>query len=393
MKTVPVSPVPAPSARVPDPVLSSTWRDRWRDWRDARLKSTRFRRWAESWAVPRWLVRRRARALFDLMAGFVYSQTLLACVRLRLMDHLASGPQMLRHLSAVTGVPEPGLQRLLDAACSLRLLERRDSGAYGLGVLGAPLLTDPGIGAMVEHHALLYEDLSNPVALLRADRPEGRMADYWTYANTAHPGRLGDEQVAAYSALMSATQPMIAEEVLHAVPLEGHRRLMDVGGGEGRFLSQVALRAPHLRLMLFDLPAVADRARERLATQGLASRCEVWGGDFTCDELPAGADVITLIRVAFDHPDDRVIAILRQVHRALPPGGLLVLAEPMAGTPGAEPMGEAYFGFYLMAMGRGRPRSPAQLQALLSEAGFGPARLAPTRLPLQTRVLLTRRDA
>lgn len=372
-------------------MVSRTWRDRWLDWRDAKLASPTFRRWAFEWALPRMLVRRRARALFDVMAGFVYSQTLLACVRLRIFDHVRQGPQTLRSLSALTGVPESGLQRLVDAACSLQLLQRRDSGAFGPGVLGAPLLTDPGIAAMIEHHSLLYDDLRDPVALVKAEAPSGRMAQYWTYANTAQPGALQDEQVASYSALMSATQPMIAQEVLQAVPLIGHRCLMDVGGGEGRFITQAAQHAPHLQLMLFDLPAVAERARERLSRAGLAAQCSVHGGDFVEDDLPAGADVITLIRVAFDHPDERVLAILRQVHRALPPDGVLVLAEPMAGTSGAEPMGDAYFGFYLMAMGRGRPRSPEHLQSLLRAAGFGPGRLAPTRLPLQTRVLITRK--
>ncbi|MEY2593798.1 MAG: hypothetical protein RI972_1487, partial [Pseudomonadota bacterium] len=192
---------------------STTWRDRWLDWRDARLVHPWFRRWAMAWRLPRALVRRRARSLFDLMAGFVYSQSLLACVRLRLFDHLATGPQTLPRLAALTGVPEAGLERLLRAACSLQLLQPRDTGAYGLGVLGAPLVGDPGIAAMVEHHALLYEDLRDPVALLKADAPTGRMASYWVYANTAQPGVLSDADVAAYSALMSATQPMIAEEV------------------------------------------------------------------------------------------------------------------------------------------------------------------------------------
>ena len=384
---------PAAAAQRPEGLapVSRTWRDRWRDWRDVRLTDAAFRRWASGWAFSRWLVRRRARALFDIMAGFVYSQTLLACVRLRLLEHVEKGPQTLARLAALTGVPEDALQRLVDAACSLDLLEKRDTGAYGMGVLGAPLLGDPGIGAMVEHHALLYADLQDPVGLLRAPVPSGRMAQYWSYANTLQPGALQDEQVASYSALMSATQPMIAEEVLQAVSLKGHRCLMDVGGGEGRFLVQAAHHAPHLRLMLFDLPAVAERARERISRAGLSSRCEVHGGDFARDVLPTGADVITMIRVAFDHPDARVLDILHQVHAALPPGGTLVLAEPMAGTAGAEPMGDAYFGFYLMAMGRGRPRTPDQLSRLLSAAGFGPATLAPTRLPLQTRVMLVRK--
>ena len=367
---------------------STTWRDRWLDWRDARLVHPWFRRWAMAWRLPRALVRRRARSLFDLMAGFVYSQTLLACVRLRLFDHLATGPQTLPRLAALTGVPEAGLERLLRAACSLQLLQQRDTGAYGLGVLGAPLVGDPGIAAMVEHHALLYEDLRDPVALLKADAPTGRMASYWVYANTAQPGVLSDADVAAYSALMSATQPMIAEEVLQAVDLRRHRCLLDVGGGEGRFVQQAAEHAPHLQLMLFDLPAVAERARERLTRAGLGRRCTVHGGDFAQDGLPAGADIISLIRVAFDHPDERVLAVLRAVHTALPPGGTVVLAEPMSGTPGAEPMGEAYFGFYLMAMGRGRPRTPEHLGRLLAAAGFGVVQLMPTRLPLQTRVMV-----
>jgi len=373
--------------------VSTTWHDRWLDWRDARLVHPWFRRWAMAWRWPRALVRRRARSLFDLMAGFVYSQTLLACVRLRLFEQLSSGPQTLPRLAALTGVPEAGLERLLNAACSLQLLQRRDTGAYGLGVLGAPLVGDPGIAAMVEHHALLYDDLRDPVALLKAEVPTGRMASYWVYANTAQPGGLSGEDVAAYSALMSATQPMIIEEVLQAVDLRLHRCLLDVGGGEGRFVQQAALHAPGLQLMLFDLPAVAERARERLTRAGLGPRCTVHGGDFVRDGLPTGADIVSLIRVAFDHPDERVLAVLRAVHTALPPGGTVVLAEPMSGTPGAEPMGEAYFGFYLTAMGRGRPRTPEHLGRLLAAAGFGAVQLMPTRLPLQTRVMVATKTA
>jgi demethylspheroidene O-methyltransferase len=69
----------------------------------------------------------------------------------------------------------------------------------------------------------------------------------------------------------------------------------------------------------------------------------------------------------------------------------LLLAEPMAGTPGAEAMGDAYFGFYLLAMGRGRARTAAQLSALLTQAGFSAIRAVPTRIPLQVRMLVATR--
>jgi demethylspheroidene O-methyltransferase len=76
------------------------------------------------------------------------------------------------------------------------------------------------------------------------------------------------------------------------------------------------------------------------------------------------------------------------VRQALPAHGCLLLAEPMSGTRGAEPMGDAYFGFYLLAMGKGLPRSATELIAMLGAAGFATARLVPTRMPLQTQLIV-----
>jgi demethylspheroidene O-methyltransferase len=186
---------------------------------------------------------------------------------------------------------------------------------------------------------------------------------------------------------MSASQPLVAADVLTAYRLDRHRCLLDLGGGEGTFLCAAARAAPRLQLMLFDLPAVAARARARFAETGLADRAQAFGGDFYHEALPAGADIISLVRVIHDHDDDAAMTILRAARRALPPGGTLLLAEPMAGTPGAEPVG-AYFGFYLLAMGSGRPRRAEELTAMLQEAGFGAIRSVPTNQPLLVRVLI-----
>lgn len=378
------------SDAAPPPGWLTRQRERWLDWRNRVLASRAFQRRAAAFALTRPIARARARAVFDLVAGFVYSQVLWACVRLRLFDQLAHGPQSADALAARCQLAPEAMQRLLAAAVSLGLVERRARGRYGLGVLGAPLVGNEGICAMVEHHAALYADLADPLALLRGQARDPALAKYWPYAGTAQPDALAAERVAAYSALMSASQPLVADEILDAYPMQRHRVLMDVGGGEGRFLAAAAQRAPQLKLMLFDLPPVAERARACLARLGLGERAEVHGGDFFADALPRGADVISLVRVVHDHDDARVTTLLRNVHAALPKGGTLVLGEPMAGTPGAEPMGDAYFGFYLLAMGRGRPRTVAELERLLVAAGFVDVRLRRTAIPLQAQVLVAR---
>jgi demethylspheroidene O-methyltransferase len=140
--------------------------------------------------------------------------------------------------------------------------------------------------------------------------------------------------------------------------------------------------------MLFDLPAVARLAPARLAAAGLADRASIAAGSFFADPLPQGADVASLVRVLHDHDDAAALAILRRAHAALPPGGVLLVAEPLSGTPGAAPIGDAYFGFYLAAMGSGRPRTSDELTALLHQAGFSSVRLVPTRTPMVVRLLV-----
>jgi demethylspheroidene O-methyltransferase len=372
-------------------VVARALRAAWLARRDRLLASPRFRALATAFWPTRLVARRRAAALFDLCAGFVYSQALLAVVRLRLLERLAAGPLETGPLAAATGLSGEALERLLLAAVGLGLVERRGPGRFGLGARGAELLATPGLSAMIEHHAILYADLADPVALLRRPPGAARLARYWPYASVEDAAALSAEQVGPYSALMAATQPMVAAEILALRPFRGARRLLDVGGGEGAFLEAVAARCPALELVLFDLPAVAERARMRLAAAGLGDRVRVVGGDFRRDPLPSDCDAASLVRILHDHDDATVLALLRAVRTALVPGGLVVIAEPLAETPGAERVG-AYFALYLAAMGRGRPRRADELVDLLERAGFERPRLHRTRLPLVARVVSARRS-
>ncbi len=368
-----------------------SWIDRYLAIRDRWLSSPRFQRWAASFPLTRPTARKRARALFDVCAGFVYSQILYACVRLKLFELLATGPQTAAEVAKTLNLPRESTDRLLEAAVSLQLVEKRIGERFGLGTLGAAMVGNPGVGAMVEHHRLLYADLNDPVGLLRGEHDKTELARYWAYSSTERPANLPAPEISEYTALMGNSLPLVADEILDAYSLQKHRRLLDVGGGDGSFLIASAARHQTLELVLFDLPPVADRARARFAQLGLQSRAAAVGGDFLTDALPEGADVISLVRVVHDHPDSAVMNILESVHRALPPKGVLLLAEQMMNTPGAAPVGDAYFGFYLLAMGRGRPRTPKKLREMLKAAGFASTRMVATRQPLQCQVLVAQK--
>lgn len=359
--------------------------------RNRLLASPRFQGWAARFPLTRPFARQHARALFDLCAGFVYSQILLACVQVRLFDVLGEGPQDVAAVAARCGLSADASRRLLDAATSLQLVERCSGDRFALGILGAALSANPAVLAMIRHHPKLYRDLDDPVALLRGTAGEREIASYWAYARNAAPAALDAAETDAYTTLMTESQPLVAAEVLDRYPVQRHHCLLDVGGGEGAFLLVVAGRAPGLQLQLFDLPSVVARAQSRFAAAGLAGRTQITGGDFLTDPLPRGADLMTLVRVLHDHDDAAVLNLLARVLQALPAGGTLLVAEPFAETPGAETVGAAYFAFYFLAMGQGRARTPAQIAQLLRRTGFVSIRQLPTAQALQTGLISARR--
>ncbi len=366
-------------------------KDSFADWRNGVIASPRFQRWAARFPLTRWVVRRQASALFDVMAGFVYSQILLACVKVNLFELLANGSLSKAQLQERIALPPAGLNRLLDAAVAIRLLTKRDNEHYALGMLGAPLVGNRALIDMIIHHGDFYRDLQDPLALLRGDiSGKAAMAEYWPYIDHAagpKPESLSAERVASYSKLMAHTQPLVTAEVIDAYSFGKHRHLLDIGGGQGAFVTQLTKLYPRLRCTIFDLPGVTELATAQIAKSDALNRIEAIGGNFFDGELPKGADVATLIRVIFDHDDTRVKILLRNVFNALEPGASLILAEPMANTPGQEAMGDAYFGFYLLAMGRGRPRSQAEITQMLIESGFEAVRLLPSAIPLNAQIL------
>ncbi|MEM8626468.1 MAG: methyltransferase [Pseudomonadota bacterium] len=390
----------------------SFW-DRARNWRNALVADRRFQRWAASFALTRPFARAKANELFELCAGFVYSQILLACVELDVFERLADGPLDLETLAKSSGLAPERAERLFDAASSLGLLTRlapRGGGRwkpqlsassgkggqagqlrYGLGELGAALRGNAGALAMIRHHKLLYADLQDPVALLRSHAPAGALAHYWSYANNAAPGQLSRDQTDEYSVLMAQSQHLVAEDLLDAYALARHENILDVGGGDGTFLRAVAERTTDARLTLFDLPTVAERAQERFAERQLTGRTRCVGGSFFDDPLPTGADLITLVRVLFDHDDTSAGKILSACAQASAPGTRLLVAEQMAGTRGAEAMGDAYFGFYLLAMGHGRARRAEHLTEMIEDAGFCDVKRVRTRRPLLASALVATR--
>lgn len=375
----------SPSQRL---TVLQAWAVRMRLWRSRQIASPRFRALIARLPLLRAISHHKANQLFRLTSGFVHTQVLSACVKLELFEALDGRALSSVDLAARCSVPLEQMQRLLHQARRLNLILLIKPDLWMLTDAGTVLSADRGLREMIRHHDMLYRDLSDSSAFFRGERTDTELRRYWAYVRERDASAIRNDDVAAYSALMRESQAMLADCILTSLDFSRYRCLLDIGGGEGAFLAAVGSRNPELRLALFDLPAVAARARHQLGEQALLERSEIHGGDFTVDPIPTDCDCVTLIRILCDHDDSRVDQILSNLHTHLKTGTRLVVAEAMAGDSEGAKLAALYFDSYFAAMGSGRCRSPQEIKQFLTRNGFRNVQMVGTTNPLLATIVI-----
>ena len=337
------------------------------------------------------MAKRDGARIFDVLQGFVASQVLTALIELGILRRLLDGADTAENMALSAGVARDRMTELLRAGVALGFLRKRGKTHYGLARRGAAILGVPGLELMISHNKHFYADMADPVKLLRGE-DETQLQRFWPYVFGAQAD-VAAEDASRYSELMAQSQVLVAEDTLRAISLKDAGVVMDVGGGSGVFLSHVLQAYPKARGVWMDLPEVLPSATEFMTRNALAERVDMRPGSFRTDALPQGADVISLIRVLYDHGDATVSDLLAKVFEALPPGGRLLISEPMAGSARPNPAGDVYFTFYTMAMGTGKTRSATRITELCEAAGFVDIRAPRSARPYITTVLSAQKPA
>ena len=148
------------------------------------------------------------------------------------------------------------------------------------------------------------------------------------------------------------------------------RTLLDVGGGDATIACALVRKFEHLEVTVFNLPASAELARERIAREKLESRVKVVEGNFLQDTLPHGFDRVQFSRVLADWDPSVCQMLLEKSQRALKPGGSLVISEPFDDTNRDLAISWEFRYTFYDDFGVQTYKSIAQYQDMLRNAGF-----------------------
>jgi putative AdoMet-dependent methyltransferase len=135
-------------------------------------------------------------------------------------------------------------------------------------------------------------------------------------------------EVERYEQRMGEFRNLVAEDaaILALLNLPESSRILEIGTGTGHF-ARAAARAGHCVTALDVSPAMLEYAQKRAQTEGLSSIDFEHAGFLTFTAAPATFDAAVSVAVLHHLPDLWKSVALKNLRRALKPGGQLLLCD------------------------------------------------------------------
>jgi hypothetical protein len=312
-----------------------------------------------------------------MMTGYWISKAIYVAAKLGIADLLADSPHSAEELAAATQTQAGALYRVLRALASVGIFSEETPNRFALTPLAELLRSDTpdsmrALAIMyAEEQYRAWDDVLHSV---RTGQPAFEHAfgmPYFDYFAT-HP-----EASQVFNEAMVGWTTQVVDAVVAAYDFSPFGTVVDVGGGHGALLAAILKRNATARGILFDVPHVVEGAEPFLTAAAVANRCTLVGGNFFA-EIPAGADAYVLAQILHDWDDERSVAILRQVRRAMPDQGKLLVVELVL-PEGNDPFMGKWLDLHMLVLLGGRERTAAQYATLLRAAGFELTRIVPLR--------------
>lgn len=307
--------------------------------------------------------------LGQIINGYWASFSVIAAAQLGVADAVGPEPTDVDAIAAKTASDPDSLYRLMRALCSLGIFaETERARTFAHTKLSEALRANVpgsmhGLATMTGLlHARAWPDVAHAVRTGGTAFEKAFGSELFAYLPTS------TEAAAAFDAAMTGYTAATAAAVAGAYDFSEVRTLVDVGGGSGALLAAVAARNPHVSGVTFDLPHVAARAKEHLGRTEVKDRCDAVGGDFF-ESVPAGFDAYALKMVLHDWDDAKSLAILKNVRKAIPAHGKLLVIDAVI-PEGNAPSPGKLLDLNMLVMTGGRERTERELRELLQAAGF-----------------------
>jgi O-methyltransferase domain/Dimerisation domain len=308
-------------------------------------------------------------SMVRLFMGYIPTRVIYVAAKLELTDHIDDDGASAQDLAQKLKVDPAALYRVMRVLAGLGVLHQDQNDRFYVTPFGDTLRKDSPQSVRdfaIYSHEFVYDAFRGITDSVRTGKPV--IDDFFGFL------RANPDQEAIFHAGMSNRGRIETAAVLESYKFSESQTVVDVGGGNGGFLSAILTCNEHLSGILFDQPSAIEAAKA--GRGGPLFRCQLVAGDFF-DNVPTRGDPYVLKRILFDWTDEEAVRILKNCRRAMNSGARLLIIEPLIGPPN-EQCPAHLFDMTFLVMLHGRLRTADEYSGLLSQAGFQLQRVIPT---------------
>lgn len=308
-------------------------------------------------------------SMIRLFMGYIPTRVIYVAAKLEIADHISDDGANAQELAQKLKLDAGALYRVMRVLAGLGVLHQDDKERFFVTPFGDTLRKDSPHSVRdyaIYNHEIVYDSFKDMADSVRSGKP---VIDDFFAVMRANP-----DKEAVFHAGMSNRGRIETKAILEAYKFSDSKTVVDVGGGNGGFLSATLARNDHLAGILFDQASAIEAAKA--GRGGPLPRCKLVPGDFF-SAVPAGGDTYVLKRVLFDWADEDASKILKNCRRAMNNNARLLIIEPLIAKRNEQCPAHLYDMTFLVML-HGRLRSAEEYAGLLGQAGFRIEKMAPT---------------
>ncbi|MBW2622381.1 MAG: hypothetical protein JRD68_05705, partial [Deltaproteobacteria bacterium] len=304
-------------------------------------------------------------SLTNMAFAHKQSGTLIAAIELDLFNQVSKGAATVPEVAKALNLTEDRADKLVTACAALGLLEKRGGSYYNSPEVDRYLIRDRPkyIGDWYVHQFKSeYDNWKDAAAAIR--KPPSPTGMYQTMMH-GNAETIRAFTVAGYNSSIAAGHKLARDFDFSPFFL-----FLDLGGGSGCYSIPAVQGNPNLRAIVFDFPLVCAVTEEFIAQAGLSDRMTTQTGDFMVDELPAGADLVSIIGNLHAYTLEETEFLIDKAFQAISPGGSMIIIDYMLNEEKTGPLEAALY--HLMSATRGNKgwvKSVAEVSEFMSQAG------------------------
>ena len=314
--------------------------------------------------------------LFKLATGYMSSQAIYVAAKLGIADLLKNGSKNVDEIAHSINVNKNSLYRLLRVLASIGIFVEVEERVFDLTEKGSMLRSD--IPLSLRPQIMLMGDKAwwYPWGNLLESVVSGEEV-FDKIFNKTYMEYLENnpETLKIFNDCMTSVSDINNPAIVSSYDFSECKKILDIGGGHGSFISAILKEYPSITGILFDLPSVLNSIKN--FDREIEGRIEIKTGDFF-KEVPPGGEIYLLKQIIHDWKDDLSIKILSNCREVMTKNSRVLVVELMI-EPGNKPDIAKFFDLHMMLTSTGaKERTKSEFSVLFKQAGLELKRIIPT---------------